>query len=86
MSTTTESMQGVHEAWTTSATRAKRPRPATIHEGFCFSVDGGFGVLPAWDPTAMSIQPPCTESMSSRPISGHHEFYAATSMENSKSA
>lgn len=82
MSTRIESMQDVHGSWTTSAPRASRPRPATIHEGFCFSVDGGFEVLPAWESSIMPMQPPSTESMSSRPISGHHDFYTTTTMEN----
>jgi hypothetical protein len=79
----TESMVGPQGGWTAPTTQGMRPRPATIHEGFSYCVDGGYDGLPSWDSSAVSLQPTSTESMS-RPISGHQDFYPATTMENSE--
>ncbi|KAL2181711.1 uncharacterized protein P884DRAFT_177932, partial [Thermothelomyces heterothallicus CBS 202.75] len=88
----TDSMMASHAAWTVPTSQGLRPRPATIHEGFSFCVGGGFEGLPAWDPSSLQMQPPTTaaaatatttsDTVSSRPVSVHQDFYPATTMEN----
>ncbi|KAL2271688.1 hypothetical protein VTJ83DRAFT_1059 [Remersonia thermophila] len=93
----TDSLVASHAAWSVPTSQGMRPRPATIHEGFSFSVAGGFEGLPAWDPSAWQQQqhhhhqhhhhhqPPPTagsDSISSRPVSVHQDFYPPTTLES----
>ncbi|KAK4032606.1 hypothetical protein C8A01DRAFT_50631 [Parachaetomium inaequale] len=80
----TDSMAASHAVWTAPTTQGMRPRPATIHEGFSFCIGGGYEGLPAWDSSALQMQHPTSDAMSSRPISVHQDFYPATIMESSE--
>lgn len=73
--------QGV---WTTPTSQGMRPRPATIHEGFTYCMGEGFEGLPSWDSSALSMDQTPSDTMSSRPISVHQDFYPPTTMENSE--
>lgn len=76
--------------WTTPTSAGMRPRPATIHEGFSYCMDQGYDVLPAWDSSTLPLhqqqqqqqQQTPSDTVSSRPISVHQEFYPPTTMEN----
>ncbi|KAJ0109248.1 hypothetical protein J7T55_009579 [Diaporthe amygdali] len=64
-----------------------RPRPATIHEGFSYCVDESYHGLPAWDSSTLPMhqqqqQNTPSDTVSSRPISVHQEFYPPTTLEN----
>lgn len=60
--------------WATPTSQGLRPRPATIHEGFSYSVAEPYDTLPSWD--SSSIAPPQTPSQTmSRPVSMHQDFY-----------
>lgn len=79
--------QGV---WTTPSTGGMRPRPATIHEGFSYCVDESYQGLPAWDSSTLPMhqqqqQHTPSDTVSSRPISVHQEFYPPTTLDNGKS-
>ncbi|KAI3400922.1 hypothetical protein diail_1129 [Diaporthe ilicicola] len=76
--------QGV---WTTPSSTGMRPRPATIHEGFSYCVDESYQGLPAWDSSTLPMhqqqqQQTPSDTVSSRPISVHQEFYPPTTLEN----
>ncbi|KAL1844054.1 hypothetical protein VTJ49DRAFT_5805 [Mycothermus thermophilus] len=86
-----DSLVASHAAWTVPTSQGMRPRPATIHEGFSFSVGGGFEGIPAWDSSAWQQQhqqqPPPTAnsesmSISSRPVSVHQDYYPPTTLES----
>ncbi|TPX17344.1 uncharacterized protein E0L32_012199 [Thyridium curvatum] len=70
--------QGV---WTTPTSQGMRPRPATIHEGFSFVTGDGFEGLPSWDSSSLTMQQTPSDSMPSRPISVHEQFYPTTTMD-----
>lgn len=79
--------QGV---WTTPSSGGMRPRPATIHEGFSYCVDESYQGLPAWDSSTLPMhqqqqQHTPSDTVSSRPISVHQEFYPPTTLDNGKS-
>ncbi|KAK3322320.1 hypothetical protein B0H66DRAFT_198661 [Apodospora peruviana] len=71
--------QGV---WTTPTSQGMRPRPATIHEGFSYCMGEGFEGLPAWDTSSLQMQQTPSDTMPSRPLSVHQEFYPTTTMES----
>lgn len=83
MAIKTESMaaQGL---WTTPVSQGMRPRPATIHEGFSFCMGEGFEGVPAWDSSSLQMQQTPSDTMSSRPVSVHHDFYPPSTMESSE--
>lgn len=66
--------------WTTPTSHAMKPRPATIHEGFSYCMGEGYGGLSSWDPATLPLQDTPSDTMSSRPISVHQEFYTPTPM------
>ncbi|KAK4456601.1 hypothetical protein QBC42DRAFT_322237 [Cladorrhinum samala] len=78
----TESMAAPQGVWTTPTSQGLRPRPATIHEGFSYCVGETYGGLPAWDSSSLHLQDTPSDTMSSRPISVHQDFYPATTMES----
>ncbi|KAF3769846.1 hypothetical protein M406DRAFT_247517, partial [Cryphonectria parasitica EP155] len=85
--TKTEGMGAPAQAmWTTPISAGMRPRPATIHEGFSYCMEEGYDALPAWDSSTLPLQhqqqQTPSDTVSSRPISVHQEFYPPTSMEN----
>ncbi|KAK1751833.1 hypothetical protein QBC47DRAFT_76896 [Echria macrotheca] len=80
----TESMSAPQGVWTTPAAQGMRPRPATIHEGFSYCMGEGFEGVPAWDSSALQMQQTPSDTMSSRPISVHQDYYPATTMEGSE--
>ncbi|SPN98349.1 uncharacterized protein DNG_01396 [Cephalotrichum gorgonifer] len=67
--------------WTTPTSHSMRPRPATIHEGFSYSMGEDYGGLSSWDPATLPLQETPSDTMSSRPISSHQEFYTPTHIE-----
>ncbi|WYZ40446.1 hypothetical protein EsH8_IV_000787 [Colletotrichum jinshuiense] len=68
--------------WTTPTTQGMRPRPATIHEGFSYSMGDDFGTLPSWDSSPLPMQQTPSDAMS-RPVSVHQQdFYPVTTMDN----
>lgn len=74
--------------WTTPIAAGMRPRPATIHEGFSYCMGEGYVGLPAWDSSSLPLQqqqqqPTPSDTVPSRPISVHQEYYTPTPMENS---
>ncbi|CAJ2510052.1 Uu.00g059520.m01.CDS01 [Anthostomella pinea] len=70
--------------WTTPTSQSKRPRPATIHEGFSFCTGDEYGTLPSWDVSStLAMQTP-SDTMS-RPVSMHQDFYPVTTMDNRES-
>lgn len=73
-----------HGMWTTPTSSGMRPRPATIHEGFSYCVDGGYQGIPTWSSSALPVQQQQTSSdtVSSRPISVQQEYCSPTSMGN----
>ncbi|KAK4216059.1 meiotic expression up-regulated protein 26 [Rhypophila decipiens] len=75
----TTAPQGV---WTTPTSQGMRPRPATIHEGFSYCMGEGFEGVPAWDTSSFQTQQTPSDTMSSRPLSVHQDYYPATTMEN----
>ncbi|KAH8894792.1 hypothetical protein GQ53DRAFT_762206 [Thozetella sp. PMI_491] len=78
----TESMGGAPQGvWTTPSSQGMRPRPATIHEGFSYCMGEGYDGLPSWDSSTLPMQQTPSDTMSSRPISVHEQFYPATTME-----
>jgi len=80
----TESMVAPQGVWTTPTSQGMRPRPATIHEGFSYSMVEGYEGLPSWDSSTLPMQHTPSDTMS-RPISVHQDFYPATTMEGSES-
>lgn len=78
--------------WTTPTSSGMRPRPATIHEGFSYCMDEGYDGLPAWDSSTLPMQQQQqqqqtpSDTVSSRPISVHQEFYPPTTMESGASS
>lgn len=71
--------------WTTPTSQGMRPRPATIHEGFSYSMGDDYGTLPSWDSSPLPMQQTPSDAMS-RPVSVHQQdFYPVTTMENSES-
>lgn len=72
--------------WTTPTSNGLRPRPATIHEGFSYCMEDSYDNLPAWDSSTLPMQQhqqhTPSDTVSSRPISVHQEFYPPTTMEN----
>lgn len=73
--------------WTTPTSSGMRPRPATIHEGFSYCMDEGYDGLPSWDSSTLPMQQQQqqqtpSDTVSSRPISVHQEFYPPTTMES----
>lgn len=80
----TETMSAPQGVWTTPATQGMRPRPATIHEGFSYCMAGGFEGVPAWDSSSLQMQQPPPDSMTSRPMPVHQEYYPVTTMESSE--
>lgn len=71
--------------WTTPTSQGMRPRPATIHEGFSYSMSDDYGTLPSWDSSPLPMQQTPSDAMS-RPVSVHQQdFYPVTTMENSES-
>ncbi|KAI1212370.1 uncharacterized protein F4807DRAFT_368301 [Annulohypoxylon truncatum] len=69
--------------WATPAPQEARPRPATIHEGFSFCTGDEFGTMPSWGtPSGLTIHTP-SDTMSSRPVSMHQDFYPVTTMDSS---
>ncbi|KAH8848158.1 hypothetical protein MCOR02_009633 [Pyricularia oryzae] len=80
-----EGMSAPQGLWTTPTSQGMRPRPATIHEGFSYSVAEGYDNLPSWDSSTLPVQQqtPSDTIASSRPISVHQEFYPPTTMESS---
>ncbi|KAI6443137.1 hypothetical protein MCOR17_011477 [Pyricularia oryzae] len=70
--------------WTMPTSHGIRPRSATIHEGFSYSVAEGYNDLPSWDSSTLPVQQqtPSDTIASSRPISVHQEFYPPTKMES----
>lgn len=81
-----EGMSAPQGLWTTPTSQGMRPRPATIHEGFSYSVAEGYDNLPSWDSSTLPVQQqtPSDTIASSRPISVHQEFYPPTTMESSE--
>ncbi|KAL2124224.1 hypothetical protein VTJ04DRAFT_589 [Mycothermus thermophilus] len=86
-----DSLMASHAAWTVPTSQGLRPRPATIHEGFSYSLGGGFEGIPAWDSPAFhhhqqqpphSPHPTTSDSVSSRPVSVHTDFYPPTTLES----
>ncbi|KAI3537284.1 hypothetical protein CABS01_15481 [Colletotrichum abscissum] len=68
--------------WTTPTSQGMRPRPATIHEGFSYSMGDDYGALPSWDSSPLPMQQTPSDAMS-RPVSVHQQdFYPVTTMEN----
>ncbi|KAF4783311.1 hypothetical protein HER10_EVM0008590 [Colletotrichum scovillei] len=68
--------------WTTPTSQGMRPRPATIHEGFSYSMGDDYGTLPSWDSSPLPMQQTPSDAMS-RPVSVHQQdFYPVTTMEN----
>ncbi|UQC78216.1 uncharacterized protein CLUP02_03692 [Colletotrichum lupini] len=68
--------------WTTPTSQGVRPRPATIHEGFSYSMGDDYGALPSWDSSPLPMQQTPSDAMS-RPVSVHQQdFYPVTTMEN----
>ncbi|KAF4821401.1 Meiotic expression up-regulated protein 26 [Colletotrichum siamense] len=68
--------------WTTPTSQGMRPRPATIHEGFSYSMSDDYGTLPSWDSSPLPMQQTPSDAMS-RPVSVHQQdFYPVTTMEN----
>lgn len=88
----TESMgQPTQGMWTTPTSNGLRPRPATIHEGFSYCMEESYDGLPAWDSSTLPMQQQQqqhtpSDTVSSRPISVHQEFYPPTTMENGMSS
>ncbi|KAM7192686.1 meiotic expression up-regulated protein 26 [Naviculisporaceae sp. PSN 640] len=80
MESVTTAPQGT--LWTTPTSQGMRPRPATIHEGFSYCMGEGFEGVPAWDPSSLQMQQTPSDTMSSRPISVHQDYYPATTMES----
>lgn len=84
----TESMgTPAHGMWTTPTSSGMRPRPATIHEGFSYCIGENYNGLPAWDSSNLPLQPQQqqhtpSDTVSSRPISMHQEYYPPTTMDN----
>ncbi|KAK4231481.1 hypothetical protein QBC38DRAFT_533496 [Podospora fimiseda] len=74
----TESMTAPQGIWTTPTSQGLRPRPATIHEGFSYCMPEFSHGLPAWD-----LQDTPSDTVSSRPISVHQDFYPVTTMASS---
>ena len=77
-----EAMGQPQGMWTTPTTQGMRPRPATIHEGFSYCMGEGYDALPSWDSSTLPTQQTPSDTMSSRPISMHQEFYPPTTMES----
>lgn len=75
-----------HEVWTAPTSSGMRPRPATIHEGFSFCAAESYHGIPAWNASAFSMQQQQqqtpSDSVSSRPISVHQDYYSPTAMED----
>ncbi|CAI4211459.1 unnamed protein product [Parascedosporium putredinis] len=67
--------------WTTP-TSQMRPRPATIHEGFSYSLGEEYGGIHQWDSSSLSLQQTPSDTVSSRPISMHQEYYTPTTLES----
>ncbi|KAK2064468.1 hypothetical protein LY76DRAFT_58968 [Colletotrichum caudatum] len=68
--------------WTTPTSQGMRPRPATIHEGFSYSLGDDYGALTSWDSSPLPMQQTPSDVMS-RPVSVHQQdFYPVTNMEN----
>lgn len=92
MSEKTEGMGAPsHGMWTTPTSTGMRPRPATIHEGFSYCMEESYDGLPAWDSSTLPMQQQQqqqqqqqtpSDTVSSRPISVHQEFYPPTTMDN----
>lgn len=83
----TDEMSMSSGTWTPLA-QAKRPRPATIHEGFSYgTAEQQYNTLPAWDPTSMALQTP-SDIVTSRPGSMHgsmpQDYFPMTTMEHSE--
>ncbi len=79
--TTMAASQGI---WTTPTSQGMRPRPATIHDGFQFCMAETYDGMTSWDSSTLSMQQTPSDTMSSRPISVHQEFYPPTTLEGSK--
>jgi hypothetical protein len=79
---TSEAMSAPQGMWTTPASQGIRPRPATIHEGFSYCMAEGYDAMPAWDSTTMPLHHTPSDTVSSRPMSMHHDFYAPPPMDN----
>ncbi|KUI62155.1 Meiotic expression up-regulated protein 26 [Cytospora mali] len=74
-----------HEVWTTPTSSGMRPRPSTIHEGFSYCAGESYHGIPAWNSSAFAVQQQQqtpSETVSSRPMSVHQEFYSPTTMEH----
>ncbi|KAJ0166348.1 Meiotic expression up-regulated protein 26 [Colletotrichum tanaceti] len=71
--------------WTTPTSQGMRPQPATIHEGFSYSIGDDYGTLPSWESSPLPLQQTPSDAMS-RPVSVHQQdFYPVTTMENNAS-
>ncbi|EAA33850.2 hypothetical protein GE21DRAFT_4218 [Neurospora crassa] len=80
LTTEMEAMAPTHGMWTNPTSHGIKPRPATIHEGFAYSMGGGFGTLPAWTQPSLNI-PQAQHTPSDAmfpPTSMPHEFYPQT--------
>ncbi|KAK1777842.1 hypothetical protein QBC45DRAFT_180898 [Copromyces sp. CBS 386.78] len=80
LSTEMEPMAPTHGMWKNPTSQGVKPRPATIHEGFAYSMAGGFGTLPAWNQPSVSI-PQAQHTPSDvmfPPTSMPHDFYPQT--------
>ncbi|KAK3953605.1 hypothetical protein QBC32DRAFT_113725 [Pseudoneurospora amorphoporcata] len=80
LSTEMEPMAPTHGMWKNPTSQGVKPRPATIHEGFAYSMAGGFGTLPAWNQPSLSI-PQAQHTPSDvmfPPTSMPHDFYPQT--------
>ncbi|KAJ9137250.1 Meiotic expression up-regulated protein 26 [Pleurostoma richardsiae] len=78
----TEAMAAPQGVWTTPTSQGMRQRPATIHEGFSYCIGEAYDGLPSWDSSTLPMQQTPSDTMSSRPISVHQEFYPTTTMES----
>ncbi|EFX00066.1 hypothetical protein CMQ_7068 [Grosmannia clavigera kw1407] len=61
--------------WMTPTSQGLRPRPATIQEGFSYSMGETYGSLTSWDSATLPMQLTPSDTTMSRPMSMHQEFY-----------